>query len=159
MPPKDVHTEARSPVARNPAVNRVLSPFLAPAAALFGGVRLPIRWFSNMKGIANDPDLLRMLCTDPIGGGNWVPLRFMHSLLAIRPDIKPEDFDLCPVLLAHPAADRWTTIEASRPFFDRIKGPKQLVMLENCGHLPIEEPGVTQLEEACAAFLTKLSTS
>jgi alpha-beta hydrolase superfamily lysophospholipase len=149
----------RDEFARNPTVNRVLNPFLPPMAALFGGVRLPIRWFSNMKGIANDPELLRMLCADPIGGGNWVPLRFMHSLLAIRPDIEPEDFDLCPVLFAQPAADQWTTIKASRPFFDRIKGPKQLVMLENCGHLPIEEPGVTQLEEACAAFLTKLSTS
>jgi alpha-beta hydrolase superfamily lysophospholipase len=146
----------RDEFARNPTVNRVLNPFLPPMAALFGGVRLPIRWFSNMKGIANDPELLRMLCADPIGGGNRVPLRFMHSLLAIRPDIEPEDFDVCPVLFAQPAADRWTTIEASRPFFDRIKGPKQLVMLENCGHLPIEEPGVTHLEEACVAFLGKL---
>ena len=81
----------------------------------------------------------------------------MHSLLAIRPAIEPEDFDLCPLLLVHPAADRWTTIEASRPFFDRIKGPKELVMLENCGHFPIEEPGVSRLEEASTAFLENLS--
>ena len=50
-------------------------------------------------------------------------------------------------------------LEASRPFFDRIKGPKELVMLENCGHLPIEEPGVTQLEEAVVGFLRKLAPS
>jgi alpha-beta hydrolase superfamily lysophospholipase len=143
--------------ARQPAVNRVLQPLLAPAAALFGRVRLPVRWFSNMKGIANDPELIRLFCTDPIGGGNWVTVRFMHSLMSIRPDVEPQDFDLCPVLFAQPAADRWTTIASSRPFFDRIKGPKQLVMLENCGHMPIEEPGVTQLEEACAAFLANLS--
>ncbi len=147
----------RDEFARHPAVNRILNPFLPSAAALFGGVRLPIRWFSNMKGIANDPELLRMLCADPIGGGNWVPLRFMHSLMSIRPDIEPENFDLCPVLFAQPAADRWTTIAASRPFFDRIKGPKQLVMLDNCGHLPIEEPGVRQLEEACVSFLESLA--
>jgi alpha-beta hydrolase superfamily lysophospholipase len=123
---------------------------------LFGGLRLPVRWFSNMEGVVNEPEFVRLACEDPIGGGNRVPLRFMRSLLAIRPAIEPEDFDLCPVLLAHPAADRWTTIEASRPFFDRINGPKELVMLENCGHLPIEEPGLSRLEEVLVAFLGKL---
>ena len=49
------------------------------------------------------------------------------------------------------------TIEASRPFFDRIKGPKELVLLENCGHLPIEEPGLSRLEEAVVAFLRTLT--
>lgn len=61
------------------------------------------------------------------------------------------------MLLAQPAADRWTTIEASRPFFDRIKGPKELVLLENRGHLPIEEPGFSQLEDAIVAFLARLA--
>ena len=60
-------------------------------------------------------------------------------------------------LLAHPAADPWTTVEASRPFFDRIKGPKELVMLENCGHLPVEVPGFSRLEEVVVAFLKGLS--
>jgi alpha-beta hydrolase superfamily lysophospholipase len=109
-----------------------------------------------MKGVANDPEIARLACEDPIGGGKLVPLRFLHSILAVRPAIEPEDFDLCPVLLAHPAADLWTKIEASRPFFDRIKGPKELVMLENCGHLPIEEPGLGRLEEAVVIFLRKL---
>jgi alpha-beta hydrolase superfamily lysophospholipase len=147
----------RDQFARHPRLNRVFAPLLKPLAALFGGMRLPVRWFSNMKGIANYPEIVPLLCADPLGGGNRVPLRFMRSLLTIWPAIEPEDFDLCPVLLAHPAADRWTTIEASRPFFDRIKGPKQLVMLENCGHLPIEEPGLSRLEEAVVAFLGKLT--
>ena len=146
----------RHQFARHPRLNRVLSPLLRPLSAVLGGLRLPVRWFSNMEGIANDPELIRLMCEDPRGGGIRVPLRFMNSLMAIRPSIEPEDFDLCPVLLAHPAADHWTTIEASRPFFDRIKGPTELVMLENCGHLPIEEPGVSHLEEAVVAFLRKL---
>lgn len=83
-------------------------------------------------------------------------LRFLQSVLAIRPAIEPEDFDVCPVLLAHPAADRWTTIEASLPFFDRIKAAKELVMLANCGHFPIEEPGLSQFEAAAVAFLNTL---
>lgn len=142
--------------ARSPWVNRMLNPLLPLAAFFFGNLRLPIQWFSNMEGVANDPELCHLLCSDPIGGGNLVPLSFMHSLFAIRPAIEPENFDVCPLLLAQPAADRWTTIEASKPFFDRIKGSKSLVMLENCGHLPLDEPGVTQLEKAAIAFLKNI---
>jgi len=142
--------------ARSPRLNRMLNPLLPFAANLFGGLRLPIKWFSNMKGITNDPELTRLLCEDPIGGGNRVPVRFMHSLMSIRPAIEPENFDVCPLLLAHPAADLWTTIEASKPFFDRIQGPKELVMLENCGHFPLEEPGFSSLERASISFLKKL---
>ncbi len=147
----------RDQFARYPRLNRIIAPLLTPLSILFGGLRLPIKWFSNMKGIANDPELARLLCDDPNGGGNHAPLRFMRSLLRIKPAIEPENFDLCPVLLAQPAADRWTTIEASRPLFDRIKGHKELVMLENCGHFPVEEPGGSRLEEVIVAFLRKLA--
>jgi alpha-beta hydrolase superfamily lysophospholipase len=143
----------RDQSARYPRLNRVMYPLLGPLSAVCGGLRLPIGWFGKMKAVANDPEIARLVCEDPIGGGNLVPLRFMHSLMTVRPAIEPEDFDLCPVLLAQPAADLWTKIEASRPFFDRIKGPKELVMLENCGHFPIEEPGLSRLEEAVVAFL------
>jgi alpha-beta hydrolase superfamily lysophospholipase len=147
----------RDQFAKYPRLNRLISPLLPPLAAMLGGVRLPVRWFANMEGVANDPKLVHLLCEDAIGAGNHVPLRFLRSILSIRPAIEPENFDVCPVLFAQPASDLWTTIEASRPFFDRIKGPKELVMLENCGHFPIEEPGVSRLEEAIVAFLSKLT--
>jgi alpha-beta hydrolase superfamily lysophospholipase len=147
----------RDQFAKHPRLNRVIYPLLPFLTAVFGGLRLPVRWFCNMQGVANDPEVVRLLCDDPVGAGKWVPLRFLRSVMAIRPAIEPEAFDLCPVLLAQPAADRWTTIEASRPFFDRIKGPRELVMLENCGHFPIEEPGVSRLEEVVVAFLKKLA--
>jgi len=149
----------RDQFARHPRVNRMLAPVLPYAARRLGNLRLPVRWFSNMHGIANQPEVARLLCEDPVGGGNRVPLRFMHSLLSIKPAIEPEEFDVCPVLLAHPAADLWTTLEASKPFFDRLKTPKELVMLENCGHFPIEEPGVTRLDEAMAKFLKNIGNS
>jgi alpha-beta hydrolase superfamily lysophospholipase len=148
---------AREQGARTPVLARLLTRLLPPLAAVFGGLSLPIRWFTKMGRIANDPEVARLVCEDSVGGGSKVPLRFLRSLLAFRPAIEPEGFDLCPLLLAHPAADRWTTIEASRPFFDRIRGPKELVMLENCGHFPIEEPGVSRLEEAVVGFLGRLS--
>ena len=132
------------------------SPLLPTLATVFGGLRVSIGWFGKMDGIANDAELVRLLCDDPIGGGNHVPLQFLASFLATRPAIEPEDFDLCPVLFIQPGADRWTTLEASQPFFDRIKGPKELVMLDNCGHWPIEEPGVSRLEETVVNFIGKL---
>jgi alpha-beta hydrolase superfamily lysophospholipase len=143
--------------ARYPRLNRAVASLLPALVPLLGGLRLPMRWLVNMPKIANDPEVARLLCEDPLGGGNSVPLRFMGSIFTIRPAIEPEGFDRCPVLLAHPAADPWTTVEASRPVFDRIKGSKELVMLENCGHLPVEEPGFSRLEEAVVAFLGQLT--
>ena len=114
---------------------------------------MPIKWLAKMDKIANIPGLVRLIQNDSLGGGNRTPVSFLRSLFTTRPDIEPENFDLCPVLLAQPAADMWTTLEASQPFFDRIKGEKKLVMLENCGHFPLEEPGSSMLEEVVCAFL------
>jgi pimeloyl-ACP methyl ester carboxylesterase len=74
-------------------------------------------------------------------------------MMVYEPPIAPEKFDLCPLLLAHPADDRWTPLAVSQPFFDRLGGEKELVMLDGCGHLPYEEPGVSQLREAVGRFL------
>jgi len=38
-------------------------------------------------------------------------------------------------------------------FYDRIKGAKRLVVLEGCGHFPVEEPGQHQLEEAIQSMV------
>jgi pimeloyl-ACP methyl ester carboxylesterase len=55
----------------------------------------------------------------------------------------------------HPADDTWTPCVVSQPFYDRLSGEKQLVLLEGCGHFPYEEPGVSQLREAVEVFLRK----
>lgn len=59
---------------------------------------------------------------------------------------------MCQVLVVHPAEDRWTPVEVTRPFFDRLTVDKQLVLLDGCGHLPYEQPGLAQLEQAVARF-------
>ena len=146
----------REQFARTAILGRFGIPVLQASASLFGNIRVPIRWLSRMHAIANDPELSAVVNRDPLGGGNRTPLRFMASLMDMAPDIEPEAFDLCPVLLAHPAADRWTTFEASQPFFDRLAAEKTLVMLDNCGHIPIEAPGCNQLETAVADFLAAL---
>jgi alpha-beta hydrolase superfamily lysophospholipase len=146
----------RDQFAYSPLVNRLLTPFLSTIARWFGGFRLPIRWFANMRGIANDVELSRLLSSDPIAGNNRVTLRFFNSLLQMKPPVEPEDFRGCPVLFTQPDADRWTTLEASRPVFDNLACEKQLVLLENCGHLPVELPGVAELERQAIEFVKRL---
>jgi pimeloyl-ACP methyl ester carboxylesterase len=82
-------------------------------------------------------------------------LRLLESFYSFR-HTPPEQFDAAPVVLAHPAADRWTPPENSIRFLRRIKGPTELVMLDGCGHFPIEEPGISQLIETARTQLDAL---
>jgi pimeloyl-ACP methyl ester carboxylesterase len=74
--------------------------------------------------------------------------------MTTSPAIEPEDFRRCPFLLVHPEKDRWTPVGLSRLFFDRLACDKKLVLLENAGHFPIEQPGIGQMEEAVLEFLS-----
>ena len=147
----------RRQFARHAWMAPMAAPLLRMFDALCGSLRLPIKWFSNMRAIANDPALARLFLQDRLGGGNVVSIHFMRSLFDAAPTVEPQHFDVCPVLLVHPAADRWTTVEASRLVFDRLPGDKQLVMLEGCGHFPVEAPGVQQMQEAVSGFLRRLA--
>lgn len=123
---------------------------------LTDGLPLPMRYMSKMNRISNKRELAALCERDPLGGGNWVPARFLRTLMYTAPDLEPEDFRVCPVLLAHPGVDRMTEISLSRRFFDRIAAPKRMVVLEGASHMPTEHPGVDQLEEAVVEFLSGL---
>jgi alpha-beta hydrolase superfamily lysophospholipase len=152
---------------RDPAVRRcssrwpkmvpVIEPLLMNVPEFLQGLPVPMRLVVNMGSISNEPELSEAISTDPRAGGNSMPAGFLRTFLASGPLVPPETFDVCPVLLTHPADDRWTDIALSRPFFDRLKVPKRLVMLDNAGHLPIEEPGVSQLRAALLDFIAERS--
>jgi hypothetical protein len=38
------------------------------------------------------------------------------------------------------------------PFFDRLAVEKRMVMLDDCGHMPGEDPGLAQLARALRDF-------
>ena len=122
-------------------------------APLTDGLPLPMRYVSKMNRISNDPELSRLCETDRLGGGSWVPARFLRTLMSTAPDVEPEAFTVCPVLLAHPGVDRMTEISHSRRFFDRLAAPKRMVVLEGASHMPTEHPGVDQLEAAVLDFV------
>lgn len=96
-----------------------------------------------------------MWAAGALPAANWVSVRFLDSY-AYTPAAEPSDFDACPVLLTQPAEDRWTPHHLSGPVLSRItKVPVDTVMLDNAGHYPLEDPGLRQMEDAIADFVTR----
>jgi alpha-beta hydrolase superfamily lysophospholipase len=122
-------------------------------APLTDGLPLPMSLISKMHRISNRPELSALVKSDRLGGGSWVPARFLRTLMTAVPALEPEQFEVCPVLLAHPGVDRMTDIAVSRRFFDRLAAPKRMVVLEGASHMPTEHPGVDQLEAAVIEFM------
>jgi alpha-beta hydrolase superfamily lysophospholipase len=154
--------DPRDPIVRRsmvrwPWMARVLGPTLSIAPLVTDALPLPMTAVANMRAIANDPQLARLIASDPLAGGTWMPVRFLRTFANSKPLAEPEAFDVCPVLVAHPADDRWTNVSITRAFFDRLRVAKRLVMLDNAGHFPVEEPGVTQLRAALLDFLGERS--
>lgn len=125
--------------------------------SLLNPIRMPIKWLSKMFWIANDPELSRVFMADRLAGGALVTMEFLASLVNLQLVQEPEAFTASPLLLVHPALDPWTPLELSRQFFDRLACPKKLVVLEGCGHLPIESPGIDQMRDAISQFVANPS--
>ncbi|MBK9034283.1 MAG: alpha/beta hydrolase [Myxococcales bacterium] len=126
-------------------------------APLTDGLPLPMALMSRMHKISNKPDLAALVRQDRLGGGSWVPARFLRTLMSTAPAVEPEQFAACPVLLAHPGVDRMTDIALSRRFFERLAAPKRMVVLDGASHMPTEHPGVDQLERAVLEFVSALA--
>ncbi|KAA1419009.1 alpha/beta fold hydrolase [Nocardioides humilatus] len=117
-------------------------------------LRVPMRWVSKMRTLVNDRAAKRACYRDKTSAGNSVSIAFLDSYLNYRPVAEPGDFDVCPVLLTQPAADRWTPLHLSEPFLAQItKVPVTTVLLDNAGHYPLEQPGLDQMVEAISDFV------
>jgi alpha-beta hydrolase superfamily lysophospholipase len=154
--PRDPQVQAA--LVRRPWM-RALLPALRPLSRLTRGLRVPVRWFTHMDRMSRDPALTALVCSDPLGGGNRVPLGLLASLFDTVPALEPEQFDRCPVLMVHPDRDAWTPVRISDRFYARLAAPRQRVLLERCGHFPIEQPGVDQLRDALLPFLARIARS
>jgi alpha-beta hydrolase superfamily lysophospholipase len=146
--------EARAAAARFRLLGKAANPILNTLRAL-DDLHVPVRWPARMSAMSNQPQLNTAVARDRLGGGGRVSLRFLRTYLASAPEIEPEEFTACPVLMVHPAADRWTPVELSMPFFERLPTGKRLVMLENCGHMPVEDPGIRQLAQALRSLAAR----
>lgn len=134
-----------------PALLRAVEPVL-------GRVRLPIRWMADMGAMSSNSTLSKLCASDPRGGGASVPLGFLSSWMSFQ-HAPPESYDAAPVTLVAPAADTWIPPEVSMRFLQRISGTTKAVLLENCGHFPIEEPGIGQLRGQVLAAVSEVARS
>lgn len=146
--------KVRRDTAFDPLTGSVGAPVMrALARTPLRGVKVPMKLVSKMRALVNEPAAKRACYADATSAGNLVTVAFLDSYLNFRPAVAPEDFDTCPILLTQPAADRWTPLELSTPFLDRItRVPVTVVMLENAGHYPLEQPGLDQMVDAVATF-------
>ncbi|KUI26390.1 lysophospholipase [Mycobacterium sp. IS-1496] len=135
---------ARRAAARVPVVGALGPAILGALDPVVGRVRVPLRYVVDMAAMSGDRGLARLCARDPLGGGVSVPLAFLMSWLTFA-HTRPERFDAAPVTLVHPATDTWTPPELSLNFLAHLGVPTRAVMLENCGHYPVEEPGIDQL--------------
>lgn len=114
-----------------------------------------MRWVAPMTTIANDRALAALVAADPTAGATTMPVGWLRTYLGSAPAVEPEDFDACPVVLAHPAADAWTPLELSLRFLHRLPSRQQhVVLLERAGHFPVEQPGLDQLADVLSDRLT-----
>lgn len=143
--------------AYNEFASRVGKPVIHKAVQLgMGSVQIPMRMASKMSALVNNEDALKAFYADKTSAGNWVTQKFLDSYMSPKPAVEPEDFDVCPILLTQPAEDRWSPLHLSELFLRRIKKvPVKIVMLENAGHYPIEEPGLTQMHDAILRFVNE----
>ncbi|HDR9833665.1 TPA: alpha/beta fold hydrolase [Burkholderia multivorans] len=122
------------------------------------GIKLPMPMVSKMNAGCNNPDAMRVFLADRTSAGNRASIRFLDTYHRYVPDIEPADFDICPILHTQPGADRWSPAELSKPVLDPItKVSVRQVVLENAGHYPLEEPGLTQLQDAVDAFVREVT--
>lgn len=148
---------ARSAACRIAWLGRHAPTLLRLIDPAVGRIRLPIRWLADMRAMSADPALSALCASDPRGGGARVPLGFLSSWMNFA-HTEPERYSGAPVTLAAPAADTWTPPELSHAFLHRISAPTDAVLLDNCGHFPIEEPGLTRLREVLGAVVSAVVT-
>ena len=121
-----------------------------PLAAL----RMPMSLASKMSALVNNKAALKACLKDRTSAGKWVTMKFLSSLTTYKPVVEPEAFAVCPILLTQPEKDSWTPLHLSEIFLKRINHvPKKVVMLENAGHYPLEQPGLTHMCDAVVDFI------
>jgi alpha-beta hydrolase superfamily lysophospholipase len=123
-------------------------------------IKVPMKLVSKMSALVNDPQALKVCLADKTSAGNSVSVAFLDSYLNYVPATQPEDFDICPILLTQPAADRWTPPHLAESFLNRIsKVPVEKAMLANAGHYPLEQPGLDQMVATIAGFCERVGSA
>lgn len=143
------------------ALNLLMSRAGGPAARIaartpLAFLKMPMWLASKMHALVNDRKVLRVFLSDRTSAGNWASMKFLGTMMTYTPAIEPEAFDVCPILLTQPGEDRWTPLHLSELFLSRLKNKAQVVILDNAGHYPLEQPGLDQMHRAIVDFVSKV---
>ena len=98
----------------------------------------------------------KVFIEDKLAGGTKLTMRFLRTFSDYNPKIEFTGFDLCPVLMIHPEKDEWTPYHLSKKNYVKIKGQKQAYLLSECGHAPVEKPGIFEMEKHIVQFMKKI---
>lgn len=145
--------EVRDDLAKNKLISRVGLPIANFMKPVSDHIKLPIKWLCKMDRITNDKEFSKVFSNDILAGGSKIKIRFLRTFMKYKPLIEPVNFTNCDVLFLQPEKDTWTTLETSKPFYDKLSCTKNMVILENCGHAPYEENGFTTLKLETIKFL------
>ncbi len=147
--------QVRDETALNFLMSRIGVPLTHLAAKTpLAALRMPMSLASKMSALVNNKAALKACLKDKTSAGKWVTMKFLSSLTAYKPVVEPEGFAVCPVLLTQPEKDTWTPLHLSELFLRRLnRVPTKVVMLENAGHYPLEQPGLTQMCDAVVGFI------
>lgn len=137
---------ARAHMTRFGPLGILGSTLSALARGRVASAMIPMRWVANLAKMSRNPGLSRLCATDLRGGGAKVPFGFLASYMRYRHT--PPERVTTPIMLLHPARDAWTPVELSMRVFRRLASPDKAVILRECGHFPVEEPGITDLVSA-----------
>ena len=135
----------------------LISPFLINKFSFFTDkIKIPIRLTTKMWAMANNDEFVKELKKDKVGSGSWVNLKFFRTLFEAQPNVEPEYFKNCPLLFLQPEKDYIIPWSMSKGFFNKLACIKEVIFLNNCGHIPMEKPGIDQMRIGALNFLEKL---
>ncbi|MDR1008624.1 MAG: alpha/beta hydrolase [Rickettsiales bacterium] len=149
----------RDATSRNIFMSRIAVPMTKLMCAIgLGGMKMRMSVASKMSALCNNPAAMKVFLRDKTSAGNSATMAFLRSYCYPSPSTRPEDFNICPILLTQPEDDRWSPLALSEPFLDRIKNvPVDIVVLRNGGHYPIEQPALDQMHDAIVSFIKRVA--
>ena len=143
-------------LSKNKWFGAISPTLLSGMSGITDDIKIPIKWTTKMWAMANNPEFVKALKNDKIGSGSAVYLKFFRTLFEVSPETEPEDFNSCPLLFLQPEKDYIIPWSMSKPFYESLSCKKEMVILKNCGHIPLEKPGINQMINAATSFLDKL---
>ena len=122
-------------------------------------ISLPIRWLCKINLMSRNPAFSELFIKDKYAGGVNISMKFLRTFSSYNPQKEFIEFRSCPVMLIHPEKDDWTPLELSKKVYDKLAVTKEFHLLKECGHAPIEEPGIFEMEEHILNFIKEKSVA